>query len=83
MAFKFDYYLVDEVTAVGDASFRKKCETLFEARHRESCFLMVSHNLNSLKQYCDAAVFIGRENQVHFYDSVDDAINAYKAQENL
>ncbi len=38
MAFKFDYYLVDEVTAVGDASFRKKCETLFEARHRESCF---------------------------------------------
>ncbi|EQC4550986.1 ABC transporter ATP-binding protein [Cronobacter malonaticus] len=83
MAFKFDYYLVDEVTAVGDASFRKKCETLFEARYRESCFLMVSHNLNSLKQYCDAAVFIGRENQVHFYDSVDDAINAYKAQENL
>ncbi|WP_432367176.1 ABC transporter ATP-binding protein [Cronobacter sakazakii] len=83
MAFKFDYYLVDEVTAVGDASFRKKCETLFEARHQESCFLMVSHNLHSLKQYCDAALFIGRENHVHFYESVDDAIDAYKAQENL
>ena len=29
MAFHFDYYLVDEVTAVGDARFKKKCADLF------------------------------------------------------
>lgn len=28
MAFKFDYYLVDEVTAVGDARFKQKCSDL-------------------------------------------------------
>lgn len=83
MAFRFDYYLVDEVTAVGDASFRKKCETLFEERHRESCFLMVSHNLNSLKQYCDAAVFIGRNSQVTLFEDVDQAIDVYVKEENI
>ncbi|WP_426347033.1 ABC transporter ATP-binding protein [Cronobacter universalis] len=83
MAFKFDYYLVDEVTAVGDASFRKKCETLFEERHREACFLMVSHNLNSLKQYCEAAVFIGRNSQVIFFDNVDQAIDVYVKEEKI
>ncbi|EOY5378247.1 ABC transporter ATP-binding protein [Cronobacter dublinensis] len=83
MAFTFDYYLVDEVTAVGDASFRKKCEMVFEERHRDACFLMVSHNLNSLKHYCDAAVFIGRENRVHYYDDINEAIDAYVKKENV
>ncbi|EKR7577056.1 ABC transporter ATP-binding protein, partial [Escherichia coli] len=55
MAFRFDYYLVDEVTAVGDARFKQKCEDLFKARHKEASFLMVSHSLGSLKNYCDAA----------------------------
>lgn len=58
MAFKFDYYLVDEVTAVGDARFKQKCADLFKARHEEASFLMVSHSLGSLKEFCDVALFI-------------------------
>lgn len=58
MAFKFDYYIVDEVTAVGDARFKEKCAQLFKERHKESSFLMVSHSLNSLKEFCDVALFI-------------------------
>ena len=50
MAFKFDYYLVDEVTAVGDARFKQKCADLFKSRHQESSFLMVSHSLGSLRK---------------------------------
>uniref|UniRef100_A0A914Y2L4 ABC transporter domain-containing protein n=1 Tax=Panagrolaimus superbus TaxID=310955 RepID=A0A914Y2L4_9BILA len=38
MAFKFDYYIVDEVTAVGDARFKEKCAQLFKERHKESSF---------------------------------------------
>ncbi len=38
MAFKFDYYIVDEVTAVGDAGFKEKCAQLFKERHKESSF---------------------------------------------
>lgn len=83
MAFKFDYYLVDEVTAVGDARFKQKCADLFKARHKEASFLMVSHSLGSLKEFCDVALFIGRDNKVKFYDSVDAAIAEYKLDENL
>ena len=83
MAFKFDYYLVDEVTAVGDARFKQKCADLFKARHKEASFLMVSHSLGSLKEFCDVALFIGRDNKVKYYDSVSDAIESYKIDENL
>ncbi len=83
MAFKFDYYLVDEVTAVGDARFKQKCAELFKERHRESSFLMVSHSLNSLKEFCDIALFAGRDNKIAYYQSIDDAIAAYKEDEGL
>lgn len=77
MAFKFDYYLVDEVTAVGDARFRAKCARLFKTRHAESSFLMVSHNLNSLKEFCDMAIYIGRDNEVLLFDDIEEAITQY------
>ncbi|MFA3779820.1 ABC transporter ATP-binding protein [Yersinia sp. 1652 StPb PI] len=83
MAFKFDYYLVDEVTAVGDARFKQKCADLFKSRHQESSFLMVSHSLGSLKEFCDAALFIGRDNQVKYFESVDEAIAVYKVDEGI
>ncbi|HDS9945309.1 TPA: ABC transporter ATP-binding protein, partial [Escherichia coli] len=51
MAFEFDYYLVDEITSVGDARFREKCAEIFKSRHSESNFLMVSHNLNSIREF--------------------------------
>ncbi len=81
MAFKFDYYLVDEVTAVGDARFKQKCADIFNACHEESSFLMVSHSLGLLKEFCDVALFIGRDNKVTYFDSVGEAILNYKKDE--
>lgn len=81
MAFKFDYYLVDEVTAVGDARFKRKCSELFKSRHDESNFIMVSHSLNSLKEFCDIALYIDRENKVTLYNDVSTAIDNYLESE--
>ncbi len=78
MAFKFDYYIVDEVTAVGDARFKEKCAQLFKERHKESSFLMVSHSLNSLKEFCDVAIVFKDDNAVGFYEDVQSGIDAYK-----
>ncbi|KZF35573.1 ABC transporter ATP-binding protein, partial [Escherichia coli] len=74
MAFKFDYYIVDEVTAVGDARFKEKCAQLFKERHKESSFLMVSHSLNILHDFCDAALYLGKNNQIWYFNSINDAI---------
>lgn len=83
MAFKFDYYLVDEVTAVGDARFKKKCADIFNERHKEASFLMVSHSLNSLKTYCDIALYVGRNNETKLFMDINEAINKYAIDENL
>lgn len=83
MAFEFDYYLVDEVTSVGDAKFKKKCDDIFNSKHKESSFLMVSHSMAALQKYCDAALFIGRNNDVRYYESVSDAIRQYNLNEGL
>lgn len=82
MAFDFDYYLVDEVTAVGDASFRKRSADLIQEKRKASQFLMVSHNLNEIKKFCDIAVLVGRSG-VELFTDVDAAIDAYKQDEQL
>lgn len=83
MAFKFDYYLVDEVTAVGDARFKEKCASIFHERHEQSSFLMVSHSLNSLKEYCSSGLVLSKENQYRFFLDISEAIDYYKKQEGI
>ncbi|MBS5928365.1 MAG: hypothetical protein KIC66_14985, partial [Clostridium sp.] len=73
----------DEVTAVGDARFKEKCAQLFKERHKESSFLMVSHSLNSLKEFCDVALFISRDHQTCLYQNINEAIKLYQNDENL
>lgn len=83
MAFKFDYYLVDEVTAVGDARFKQKCATLFSSKQANANFLMVSHNLSSLVEFCDVAIFLGRDKEIKIYEDVMESIMKYKEEEDF
>lgn len=78
MAFDFDYYLVDEVTAVGDERFKQKCERYFNEKCDGSNFIMVSHSLSFLKRYCDVALFIEHNNVVSYYSDVGEAIEKYR-----
>lgn len=83
MAFQFDYYLVDEVTAVGDARFKQKCAKVFKGKWDESNFLMVSHNLSSLLEFCDVAIYLGRDNKIKVYTDIKEAIEKYKEEESI
>ncbi|HAI9232917.1 TPA: ABC transporter ATP-binding protein [Escherichia coli] len=83
MAFKFDYYIVDEVTAVGDARFKEKCAQLFKERHKESSFLIVSHSLNSLKEFCDVAIVFKNSYIIGYYENVQSGIDEYKMYQAL
>ena len=83
MAFKFDYYIVDEVTAVGDARFKEKCAQLFKERHKESSFLMVSHSLNSLKEFCDVEIVFKNSYIIGYYENVQSGIDEYKMYQAL
>ncbi|MBQ7584741.1 MAG: ABC transporter ATP-binding protein [Desulfovibrionaceae bacterium] len=77
MAIGFDYYLIDEVSAVGDASFRKKCNTVFNQRKEKATLIVVSHNIATIKKHCDSAAVLNNGNLV-FYEKVDNAVERYE-----
>jgi capsular polysaccharide transport system ATP-binding protein len=78
MSFDFDVYLIDEATAVGDPSFKKKSSQLFEEKRKKSNIIMVSHSISTIKQWCDAAIYL--ENGIcQFYENIDEAISRYKS----
>ena len=78
MAFNFDYYLLDEAGAVGDASFRKKSQALLDELKENSNIIMVSHDLKDLTRNCDVA-FLVRDGKAEYFDNVQDAVEVYKA----
>ena len=58
MGIRFDTYLVDEVTSVGDAAFRRKSRLVFRARMAQSGAVVVTHNMNQVRQLCDAGMVL-------------------------
>jgi capsular polysaccharide transport system ATP-binding protein len=77
LAFDFDVYISDEVTAAGDAAFRKKAATAFRELAGRSSLIMVSHGEGTLRQFCQAGIWI-HAGQAHWFDRIDDALKAYK-----
>jgi capsular polysaccharide transport system ATP-binding protein len=74
MGIQFDTYLIDEVTAVGDARFRKKSQQVFEDKMRTAGALFVSHSLGQIKELCRAGAVID-QGQLTYYDDVQEAID--------
>lgn len=75
LAIKFDCYLVDEVTAVGDQSFRTQCREALMERREHGSLIMVSHDPNTLREYCDSGAILCN-GRLTFYDTLEDAITA-------
>jgi len=73
MAFDFDVYLIDEVTAAGDQRFREKSKFLLMERKKVADFLMVDHNLWGLKLHCDRA-FILEGGKIEEFSDLDEAV---------
>lgn len=73
MGVPFSYYLIDEVTAVGDASFREKCNVLLHQKLNHAGAIVVSHSGATLRALCTAGAVL--ENGVlTYYDDLDEAI---------
>lgn len=77
MAFDFDYYLIDEAGAVGDAKFKKKSDAIYKEKLSNSKVIMVSHNMAEIKQWCDKVILVN-SGMTTVYDDVDEGIEMYK-----
>lgn len=77
MAIDFECYLIDEVTAVGDARFQKKCHDEFSKRRNKSDVIMISHSMPVIRDYCQRGIVLANGMLQMFHD-VDDAIEQYR-----
>lgn len=72
----FDTYLVDEVTSVGDAAFRRKSKVFFLDRIERAGAIVVSHNMDQIKELCKSGAVLENGN-LDFFEDVNDAIKHY------
>ena len=77
MAIDFDFYLIDETTAVGDASFKRKSKAEFERRKERSSLIVVSHSIATIREHCDCAGVLENGSFTMFAD-VSDAARYYE-----
>lgn len=53
-----DILLLDEVLAVGDAAFQKKCNDYFASLHGNQTVILVTHSMENVRKFCDRAILI-------------------------
>ncbi|WP_017538566.1 ABC transporter ATP-binding protein [Nocardiopsis halophila] len=71
--------LVDEVLAVGDKAFKKKCyEAIERMLGNNRTMVLVSHNENDLKRFCDRGLYI-RDGALAMDADITSALEAYNA----
>ncbi len=77
MAIEFDVYLVDEILGVGDRGFQNKCKRAFDAKRTDASIIMVSHSMETIRQYSEKAVLMTNAG-LTMYDDVQEAIARYE-----
>jgi capsular polysaccharide transport system ATP-binding protein len=77
MAFDFDYYLIDEVMAVGDAQFRAKSREVLMDRLKQANVILTSHNMADIRLYCNIVLHVN-QGRVQVHEDVESGIRAYQ-----
>jgi ABC-2 type transport system ATP-binding protein len=74
-----DIMLIDEVLAVGDASFAQKCMDVFQAKRRAGkTLVLVTHNMAMVQSFCDRAMLIHDGEQRYTGDPEEAVLRYYR-----
>jgi ABC-type polysaccharide/polyol phosphate transport system ATPase subunit len=74
-----DIMLIDEVLAVGDASFGQKCLNVFrERREKGRTVVLVTHDMATVQSFCDRAMLIHDSELRHIGDPDETALRYYR-----
>jgi ABC-type polysaccharide/polyol phosphate transport system ATPase subunit len=77
MVIDFDCFLIDEIIAVGDGNFHRRCMVeLFEKR-ADKAKIIVSHNTRYIRDHC-TRVSVLSGGKLHHYTDLDAAIAFYE-----
>lgn len=78
MAIEFDCLLIDEVTAVGDAAFRRKCDDALKGLGEDKTFVLINHGLQAIDRLCNRVLVLGVEDKPFLSTRVHRTIKAYE-----
>ncbi|KFI47904.1 ABC transporter ATP-binding protein [Bifidobacterium biavatii] len=74
---KGDILVLDEVLAVGDEAFQKKCQDyFFEAKREKKTIILVTHSMGDVRKYCNKAMLI-QDGKITKMGKPDEVANAY------
>lgn len=73
MGIPFDHYLIDEVTAVGDAAFRRDSEAILKDRLATAGAVVVSHSSGTVQRLCTAGAVLSK-GRLLWFDRVEEAL---------
>ena len=76
LAFDFDYLLIDETLSVGDARFKKKSKDALIKKIEKCSVLLVSHDMSTLQDICDAGLVVNN-GKIEYFPDINDAIKKY------
>lgn len=77
---KADILVLDEVLAVGDEAFQRKCNDYFlELKDHKKTVILVTHSMEAVRKYCDRAVFL-RNGKLVIDGSPEDIANEYSLE---
>lgn len=76
MAIEFDCFLIDEAMVVGDVRFHEKCHIEMFQKRKDRAFILVTHDANAIKLYCERASVL-HEGKLYPFETVDAAYDFY------
>ena len=76
LIFDFDFFLVDEVTSVGDAKFKDASQNYMKQRTHNSTLILTSHAESNIKENCEVGCVV-HDKQISEIMNVDDALRVY------
>lgn len=72
-----DILVLDEVLAVGDAAFQKKCQDYFRSLHNKNqTIVLVTHSMEDVRKFCDRAILI-EQGKIIKQGNPDEVADAY------
>ena len=72
-----DILLIDEILAVGDTPFQKKCAEKIDSLRKEgTTFIVVSHNMEQVKRLCQRAVYL-KNGKIIQYGTAQEVADRY------
>jgi lipopolysaccharide transport system ATP-binding protein len=72
-----DVLILDEVFAVGDLNFQKKCfDTIMSFKKRGKAIIFVSHDMVPIKNFCDTVMFL-KDGKIGNIGSPEESVSAY------